>query len=79
MSKFPVERGIPLPKRTGGRPQKYPWNEMQVGDSFFVPDGKIKMLSAATNFRTQISGHRYTLRSVEGGVRVWRVPDEDMP
>jgi hypothetical protein len=31
MSDFKIEKNVPMPK---GR-AKYPWNEMEIGDSFF--------------------------------------------
>jgi len=66
---FKVEKGIPVPPVKN----KYPWLQMEVGDSFFVPGVTCK------EFRTQPSsagrryGRKYASRSVDGGVRVWRV------
>jgi hypothetical protein len=75
---FKVESGIPLPPppRSGGANCKYPWMEMNVGDSFFVAtDGsqraKQRVAMAASQRRKH--GQRFAMRSVEGGVRVWRV------
>ena len=74
MSEYKIESGIPIP---GGRRQahnkKYPWNELDVGQSFFVPG------VAANNFASQASragktyGRRFVVRSMDGGIRVWRV------
>jgi hypothetical protein len=33
---FDIEQGIPEPDVRRGRPPKYPFREMSVGDSFFV-------------------------------------------
>lgn len=48
----PIEdpRG-PVRPRKNGRPFKYPWPRMQVGDKFTVPNTKIsRVLSAAAQF-----------------------------
>lgn len=64
---------IPIPPKAehGGRPQKYPYDRLAVGDSFFVP-------------RTNLSTHHWKLRTgwsftrrvvTEDGIRgsrVWR-------
>lgn len=77
-----VEKGIPMPPR-GSRTQ-YPWADMSVGDSFFVPcEGdalKVKKFgsSIATSGRAWLRRNgvpeaRTAHRAVAGGVRVWRV------
>ena len=55
--KFPIIKGRPLPKEIGergtgkiGRPPKYPWWDMEIGDSFLVPPGEASKVSvSATN------------------------------
>ena len=32
-------------RHPGGRPHKYPWKTMQVGDSFFVPNKRANSMS----------------------------------
>lgn len=66
-----IDKGIPLPPR-GGR-QRYPWQEMEVGDSFFVEGASVRSLSAAAAQVGRRSGRKFSLRTVEGGVRCWRV------
>lgn len=72
-----IEKGIPQPVRgRGGR--KYPWSGMDVGDSFFVPDvTSAKLSGAASSYtnhrrRTGKSVPKFSVRKVDGGVRVWR-------
>ncbi len=72
---FKIEKGIEAPKSRVGR---YPWNEMEVGDSFLVPcrdDEKrvvqTKLCGASSNRRK--FGERYRAAQAEGGVRIWRV------
>jgi hypothetical protein len=75
---FKVESGIPMPTPTyGGGANVYPWNDMGIGDSFFVAtDGSKRANSrvgSAASQRSRRVGHRFAVRTVEGGVRVWRV------
>ena len=74
MSEFTIEKGIPVPKMTGaGRKTKYPFESMQVGDSFFVKDGTVKTLSRSCGIYGKRLNRKFTSRTVEGGARVWRV------
>lgn len=76
---FKIEKGVPIPARKfgSGRTPKYPWRAMEVGDSFFVQSDNPKqtqqaITSTACNRRSHY-GSRFTVRQVEGGVRVWRI------
>lgn len=64
MSDVKIEKGIPLANKWKGR-NAYPWDQMEVGDSFFVA-GKAKPTYTRAD-------KRFTLRTVDGGVRVWRI------
>lgn len=74
MSQFKIDKKMPMPY--GGNTQcRYPWRDMDVGDSFFVPDKKITQIDSRT---AQIStGFRFAKRTVEEndikGVRIWRI------
>lgn len=71
---FEIERGVPVP--TSGRYSKYPFAGMQVGDSFFVPEGTSKKMSSIHSLCNQYGkkhGGVYKARRVDGGMRVWRV------
>ena len=68
---YEVEKGIEIP---GGGKKKYPWDEMEVGDSFFIPGlGEVprNIASSAPTHRKK-RGEKYTTRKVEGGYRIWR-------
>jgi hypothetical protein len=72
-----VDSGVPMPGKMAGRkPERiYPWIEMHIGDSFFVPLKQSTVARAAYN-----AGIRYALkfstRAVTengiAGTRVWR-------
>jgi len=78
-----VESGVPIPEKKStinGKPRRYPFSTMEVGDSFFVKQVKgYPMTSLHRNVSGQASrraaaheDEKYTTRQVEGGVRVWR-------
>jgi hypothetical protein len=81
---FLVENHVPIPPRQNARvarygARKYPWAEMQEGDSFLVPgqptaNNQIRVNSAAHKRSLAYAGEHYVTRAVSGGVRVWRVP-----
>lgn len=73
MSEFTIEKGIPVAKSIGrGRKNKYPFGAMEVGDSFFVKEGKGKNISRVCCMYGKSLTRRFTCRTVDGGVRVWR-------
>ena len=75
---FSVESGVVMPPPSKkGRPTKYPFRQMKVGDSFFVPDENGKkmrdVVGASTANWGKAHGAKFSCRSVDGGTRVWRV------
>lgn len=46
--------------------------EFDVGDSVFVPDSH-KRVSVSQVASAKLTGRKFTLRTVEGGCRVWRI------
>jgi hypothetical protein len=68
-----IEKGIPVTDQRRGNHRKYPWDEMEVGDSFFVPGKSPNTISSSANYQSKTRGWRFKVASLEGGVRVWRV------
>lgn len=70
-----IETNVPMPKANGkGRPAKYPFGEMDIGDSVFIEGqavGGSAYLSAMQHAR--LHSKKFTGRTVEGGLRIWRV------
>ena len=66
-----IETGIPVPRRQSPN-ERYPWHELEVGSSFFVPNGKLRALAAGASRMKRKMKRDYLARAVEGGVRVWR-------
>lgn len=80
MNQYPIEHNIEMPDGGMASNNKYPWKEMAVGDSFFVPvrDGEIpdrvmrRVQPSCCNAGHRLGKH-FVIRTVEGGARVWRV------
>ncbi len=68
-----IERGIPLARDGRGRRSSLPWEDMQIGDSFLVPRGKINNCCKIAGDHALRRGTKYACRTVEGGVRIWRM------
>lgn len=71
---YEIEKGIKLPPSTRRRTSKYPWDQMKVGDSFFVPGKPKGLYTAASNHGVKIAV-RPEKKGNQEGVRVWRRPD----
>lgn len=67
---FKIEKGLPIPAETRGRPKKYPWHEMCVGDSFV---GGVTARSLITRMGKR-TGQKFASRKIgENKFRIWRV------
>ncbi|HNR56195.1 MAG TPA: hypothetical protein PKJ19_13575 [Flavobacteriales bacterium] len=68
-----VEHNIPIPPDGRKGVRRYPWNEMEVGDSIVVPTPGT--VSAGVNWaRRNKNSVKFISRKMRGGgVRVWRV------
>lgn len=72
-----IDKNVPAPTSGSGR-RTYPWAEMKVGDSFFVPGKTQQNLSATAcgwAHRHNPNAKFKTAKRTEGGVtgaRVWR-------
>ena len=66
-----VEKGVELPRERVV--YVYPYEEMEVGDSFVVPvEARQKVLNANVRASRRL-GWRFTARTEGGVLRVWRV------
>ncbi|MBL4753604.1 MAG: hypothetical protein JKY52_08450 [Flavobacteriales bacterium] len=91
MSQYTIDKNIPIPdfttgthKRKGTFTAKYPFVEMEIGDSiFFERTDKEHILrlckgaNAAYTYASNRLGWNFMSRCVPGGFRVWRVAIED--
>lgn len=76
---YAIEKGHEIPWAANAKwnlPKSniYPFEVMDVGDSFFVPDQGTKGSAVVQSRRYgQAYGQVYTSRSEGGGVRIWRI------
>jgi hypothetical protein len=70
MVSIDIQKNIPIPPEK--KRNVYPYKDMEIGESFFVPTGKIQIVCNA-NYRTgKQLGKKFIARKEEEGVRVWR-------
>ena len=72
---FEIEDDHPIPAtwQHSGRKEKYPWSQLEVGQSFFVKDGEVRKIGGAACHAGRRNGKKFVVRVVDGGVRAWRV------
>ena len=64
-----IEKGIPIPVKR----KKYPFAEMEVGDSFFIEKKQSTVSVACSWFVREVKPEwGFTCRKENNGVRVWR-------
>ena len=72
----PVESDIPVQGKN--RRYKYPFHELEIGQSFCVRCHQIekqRLMDSMTSCRWQAEqkfGGKFVIRTVNGGIRVWR-------
>ena len=67
-----IEHGIPVPKKGkyAGNSVTHLLRQMRVGDSLFVPGIAVQTMSSRLS---RYHPKRFTQRTVDGGVRIWRI------
>ena len=73
-----VDKSVPMPERKAGKNvgMNYPYEQMDVGDSFLVNTGGKYLLSQMCTKNKRMGeklGKEYVARQMDDGVRVWRV------
>lgn len=72
-SDYVIEKNVPLVQKSGaGRKPKYPFRQMEVGDSFVVRGGNLKTMRTTARIAGLKLGWTFKSQEQEGGVRVWR-------
>lgn len=72
MSEFKIEKGIPLPRRSAAN-KKYDFGAMKIGDSMLCAGVEPKEVRGVAHAAGKREGMKFATRTVEGGVRVWRI------
>lgn len=73
MSEFKIESDVPVPALSRIRNARYPWRQMEIGQSFFVPGVTASKFNSRVVGARRATGFWFVTRTVDGGVRVWRV------
>lgn len=78
MSEFQIEKGVPVQAKRIGKKPRFPFAEMEVGDSFTVPITARGSVSASALYWTRKTGYMFVCRTTsDKTVRVWRVPSKE--
>lgn len=71
MSDIKIEKNVPMPKVGSGRRTKYPFGDMDIGDSFSSPDQRVA--SASLHYGKRHDKKFSMQRQPDGSYRTWRV------
>jgi len=75
--RFTVQKVALPPRAKSGREAVYPYQDMEIGDSFFVPNKKHSQLSSMTYYAKTRHGVTLSMRKdvVDGvkGIRLFRI------
>jgi hypothetical protein len=66
-----IETNVPIPRQRINC--KYPVDDLEVGQSFFVANGNRNSISVVASAAGKRMGRRFRTAKQLGGVRVWRV------
>lgn len=74
MTNYVIEKDVPIPAPEGrGRPRKYPFGDMAIGDSFEVEVSR-EVISPAASYYGSRNGKSFSVRTcADKTIRVWRV------
>jgi len=78
--KYKIDKNIPLPPpgKRGPKQSRYPFKEMEVGDSFIFDDyDRVRMSSGSTAARIYGSNQdpvkKFATRKMGNKIRIWRI------
>jgi hypothetical protein len=68
-----IDKNVPLPPPKRGPEATFPWQSMEVGDSFLVEGRSQSSVASHGSLAGQRYGRKFTTRKEGDGVRVWRI------
>ena len=70
-----IDKNIPIPPRirSGGRKPKYPWDTVEIGDSFLLATSNVDSAHAQAGHAAVRYGIKLSVRKTNEGYRVWRI------
>lgn len=74
MTDIEIDSGVPIPPRKPPANKRYPFEKLEVGDSFAKPeDVTPNAMRSVARYHARKNGAEYKVRQTETGWRVWRV------
>ena len=75
MAEIKIDKGVPMPRGSSGRgrPARYPWLQMEVGDCFLVPPDSKHPGALIGKANEQYAPRRFASRKTPEGHRIWRI------
>ena len=72
---YPIQSGVAMPGIRRQSRTAYPFDQMQPGDSFPLPDepSRNRASAAASDYTKKNPGQIFTTRRVADGYRLWRI------
>lgn len=69
-----IDTNVPIPPEVVPKKRilKYPFAELNLGESFFIPDLPYKRMTPLARYWSRKLNRQFIVRKVDGGVRVWR-------
>ena len=67
-----INTDIPMPETRRGRNRKFPFYDMSVGDSVFLPGMSLYALSGTRAYLAKKHNIKLIMQTEDNGVRVWR-------
>jgi hypothetical protein len=68
---YEITSAVPVPD--GKVRHNYPYEDLQVGESFHVPGGNMNVLCNYNRIRGKRMGRKFVCRREGDGIRVWRI------
>jgi hypothetical protein len=68
VGEYTIQSDVPIPLCRS----KYPWAEMKVGDSVFIPKKLASVSNASTSWAVR-NNAKFTHRTEGTGTRIWRI------
>lgn len=69
-----IDKSVPLPSKRANGNNRWPFREMEIGDSFALPaDTKVANLRNAAENHGSRNGQKFRVLTGPDGVRCWRV------
>lgn len=69
---FKIEKGVKFPSKTCDKRLKYPFNLMEVGDSFVVSEADKRSVTTTSHNYGARHGKKFSIRTTNNVTRVWR-------